>query len=247
MRVEVVDELVRDVVAGRERVLRARLRTMPSVATRLIASPITGTKPSRAVNGSSASSGSGGVSMITTPRTSVGPLLGERGRDRAAHRVADDDRAPARRGGRAPPPPAAPALASSSRCAASPSRRGRAGRSGSRDGRAPARASIRSHQRIEQAKQCSSTIGGADARPVLAHLDVAVRAGRRSGRCRRGGLGLPVRHDGVHGQQHDQDDQHRRDDAGRGAPRGTYRIAGKRSPASSSSTPAAFAMKDTRW
>ena len=106
-------------------------------------------------------------------------LLGERDGDRAAERVADDDRAldaeAVERAGDEPPP----GRRSSSRSSASPSRRGRAGRCGSRGGRWASSGSIPSHQCSEQPKQWMSTIGSAGRRPPMrrsarvGHLDVA--------------------------------------------------------------------------
>ena len=69
-------------------------RIIASGTTRSIAWPSTGTKPSRAVNGSSASPLFEGESRITIDSTSAGRCSASAVGDAAAHRVADDVGAP---------------------------------------------------------------------------------------------------------------------------------------------------------
>ena len=177
-------------------------RTMASGTTRLIAWPSTGTKPRRAVNGSSASPLFGGDVEDhddSHQRPAAARPARSRRRRPSSGRRRSARRTPSRSSAAADA--AAPGSPSRSRRAASRSRRGpsRSNRI-TRWSRASAGA-IRSHQRSEQAKPCSSTIGGRVRRAVLAHLEVAARQVDDAPDVGVAGLGLPVRHDRVDRQQ----------------------------------------------
>ena len=185
-------------------------------------------------------------------RAAVRPLLGQRGGDRAAHRVADDDRARQPQAVDHRLHALAPGPASSSPRAASPSRRARAGRCGSRGGRgrapAPSGPTSASSTRSSAAARLAARTAGPSSRTWTSP------PGRSMIRPRSALAALVSRSvdDRVDDQEHGEDDAARREDCQDAAHARNLLDQPLPSPGNArrrprSSTPAALAMNDTRW